>query len=111
MHLKLWVISNLLHQNCTPYFFPIPGWIFSVLSGMEGPWKVILPQSKHSPKLLLLFPYSKGKVEVWGTLNHPKWDFGVKNSRNQFLTLKQKIDPVLKMAVIFAIIVKKLNSL
>jgi len=55
---------------------------------MEDPWKVFHPQSKHSPKLLAVSPYSKDKVEVWGTPNHPKWDFGVKNSKDQFLTLK-----------------------
>ena len=88
MHLKLWVISNLLPQISTPNFSPIPGWIFSVLSGMEDPWKVFHPQSKHPPKLLPVFPYSKGKVGVRGTPNHQKWDFGVKNSKNQFFTLK-----------------------
>jgi len=55
---------------------------------MEGPWKVFHPQSKHSPKLLPVPPNLKGKFEVRGTPNHPKWDFGVKNSKNQFLTLK-----------------------
>jgi len=88
MHLKPWVISNLLPQITTLYFSPIPGGIFSVLSGMEDPWKVFHPQSKHSPKLLPVPPYSKDKVGVRGTPNHPKWDFGVKNSKNQFFTLK-----------------------
>jgi len=55
---------------------------------MEGPWKVFHSPSKDPPKLLPVPPNLKGKVGVWGTPNHPKWDFGVKNGKNQFLTLK-----------------------
>jgi len=55
---------------------------------MEGPWKVFHPPSKDPPKLLPVPPNLKGKVGVWGTPNHRKWDFGVKNGKNQFLTVK-----------------------
>jgi len=78
MHLKLWVISNLLPQISTPYFSPIPEWIFTVLSGMEDPWKVFHPQSKHSPKLLPVSPYSKDKVGLGAPLTTQNGILGLK---------------------------------
>jgi len=57
---------------------------------MEDPWKVFHPQSKDPPKLLSVSSNSKGKVRVWGTSNHLKWDFGAKNGKERFLTQKYK---------------------
>jgi len=62
--------------------------IFSKFSGMEDPWKVFHPPSKDLPKLLPGSPYLKGKIRVWGTPNHLKWDFWVKSVRKRFLGQK-----------------------
>ena len=35
-------------------------------------------------------PNLKGKVMVWGTPNHLKWDFGAKSGKKRFLTQKYK---------------------
>jgi len=52
------------------------------------PLKGLPSPIKSFPKIACSAPNLKGKVGVWGTPNHPKWDFGVKNGKNQFLTLK-----------------------
>jgi len=57
---------------------------------MEDPWKVFHPPSRDLPKLLLVSSNLKGKIRVWGTPNHPKWDFGVKKGKKRFLTQKYK---------------------
>jgi len=51
---------------------------------MEDPWKVFHPPSKDPPKLLPVSPNLKGKIMVWGTPNHLKWDFGAKNGKKTF---------------------------
>jgi len=43
---------------------------------------------KRTPKIASGFPYLKGKVRVWGTPNHLKLDFGVKNGWKRFLGQK-----------------------
>jgi len=55
---------------------------------MEDPLKVFHPLSKDPPKLLPFSSYLKGKVWVWGTPNHLKLDFGVKNGWKRFLGQK-----------------------
>jgi len=37
--------------------------------------KAFHPSSKEPPKLLLVFPYLKGKVRVWGTTKPPEIGF------------------------------------
>ena len=64
---------NALKVICNPKFQPlisppIPERILSVFSGMKDPWEVFHPQSRHSPKLLLLSPYSKDKIGAPGTI-------------------------------------------
>jgi len=42
--------------------------------------------------LLPVSSYLKGKVRVWGTPNHLKWDFGAKNGKNDSLPKSIKIN-------------------
>ena len=57
---------------------------------MEEPPKVFHPLSKDPPKFLLVSSNLKGKVVVWGTPNHLKWDFGAKSGKKRFFTQKYK---------------------
>jgi len=58
---------------------------------MEDPWKVFHFPSKDPSKLLPVSSNLKGKVRVWGTPNHLKWDFGAKNGKNDSLPKSIKI--------------------
>ena len=58
---------------------------------MEDPWKVIHNPSRDPPKLLPVSSNLKGKVKVWGTPNHLKWDFGAKMVKNDSLPKSIKI--------------------
>jgi len=55
---------------------------------MEEPPKVFHPLSKDPPKFLPVSSNLKGKVRVWGTPNHLKWDFGAKSGKKRFFTQK-----------------------
>jgi len=57
---------------------------------MEERLKVFHPPSRDPPKLLPVSSNLKGKIRVWGTPNHLKWDFGAKNGKKRFLTQKYK---------------------
>ena len=57
---------------------------------MEDPWKVFHLTPKDPPKLLGVSPNLKGKVRVWGTPNHLKWEFGAKGGKKRFLTQTYK---------------------
>jgi len=57
---------------------------------MEEPPKVFHPPSKDPPKLLPVTSNLKGIVRVWGTPNHPKWDFGAKGGKKRFFTQKYR---------------------
>jgi len=58
---------------------------------MEDPWQVFHPPSKDPRKLLPVSCNLKGKVRVWGTPNHLKWDFGAKMVKNNSLPKSIKI--------------------
>jgi len=57
-------LSQIFREGGTPEGLPSP-----------------IKRSKDPPKLLPVSLYLKGKVRVWGTPNHLKWDFGAKNSK------------------------------
>jgi len=57
---------------------------------MEEPPKVFHPPSNDSPKLLPVSSNLKGKVRVWGTPNHLKWDFGAESGKKRFFIQKYK---------------------
>jgi len=79
------VIGNLKPQNWAPNFSPISHWIFPKFSGWKTPGRSSIHHQKIPPKLLPVSSYLKGKVRVWGTPNHLKWDFGAKNGKNDSL--------------------------
>jgi len=67
---------------------------------MEDPPKVFHPPLKDPPKFLPVSSNLKGKLRVWGTPNHLKWDFGAKSGKKTILYPK-----VLKLKI-FAIFAK-----
>jgi len=62
-----------------------------MFSGMEDPLKVFHPQSKVSPKLLLVSPNLRAKFGFGAPQTHLKWDFRVKMGGNDSLPKSRKL--------------------
>ena len=70
---------------------PISYPILPMFSGMEDPLKVFHPQSKVSPKLLLVSPNLRAKFGFGAPQTHLKWDFRVKMGGNDSLPKSRKL--------------------
>jgi len=73
---------------------------------MEEPPNVFHPPSNDPPKFLPVSSNLKGKVRVWGTPNHLKWDFGDKSGKKRLFTQKYRNN---KFSRFFAKIGQKLG--
>jgi len=84
------VIGNLKPQIGPLISSPFLVGSFSNFQVWKIPGRSSISHQEIPPKLLPVSCNIKGKVRVWGTPNHLKWDFGAENDKKRFLSQKYK---------------------